>query len=223
MTVRRRLPALAWLALVWLAVAAVFAQPAAGQERTNHIAARLLAEGPVRAGKPLTLALAFTPEPGWHGYWLNPGDAGYPMQLDWRLPPGWSAGPPQYPVPHTLVLGGLMNHVYEGPYAVLVDLQIPAGAKLAEPVEIGLKAQWLACTDKICVPEQADLTLPVGSGGAITPPPGQFDRWRAAIPAELDRAASFELAKGALRVAIPLPEGLALPDVHLFVDQTGLV
>lgn len=223
MTARRRLSALAWLALAWLAFAALLAQPAAAQERANHIAARLLAEGRAAPGQPLTLALAFKPEPGWHGYWLNPGDAGYAMKLDWRLPPGWSAGPPQYPVPQTLVIGGLMNHVYEGPYAVLVDLNIPPGAKLAEPVEIGVNAQWLACTDTICVPEQADLTLPVGAGGAITAPAGQFDRWRAAIPARLDRPASFELAKGALRAAIPLPAGLALPDVHLFVEQTGLV
>ena len=30
--------------------------------------------------------------PGWHGYWLNPGDAGLPMSVEWTLPAGWSVG-----------------------------------------------------------------------------------------------------------------------------------
>ena len=53
-------------------------------------------------GETLTLALHFTPEPGWHGYWANPGDAGYGMELDWTLPEGWEAGEPHYPVPQEL-------------------------------------------------------------------------------------------------------------------------
>ena len=77
-------------------------------------------------GETLTLALRFTPEPGWHGYWSNPGDAGYGMRLAWHLPEGWKAGEPLYPVPHKLLIAGLMNHVYEGEYAVLVPIEVPA-------------------------------------------------------------------------------------------------
>ena len=85
-------------------------------------------EGPAAPGKPVTVAIHFTPEKGWHGYWKNPGDAGYGMDLAWHLPPGWSAGEPHYPVPQTLEIAGLMNHVYESDYAVLVPLNVPAGA-----------------------------------------------------------------------------------------------
>jgi len=190
--------------------------PGAAQARTNHIAARLVAEGSPQPGKPLTLAIAFDPQPGWHGYWKNPGDAGYGMTLKWRLPTGGSAGEPQYPVPQQLVIGGLMNHVYEGPYAVLVDVTVPPGAR-AEPV--ALDAQWLACTDKICVPEQAHLTLDLARANADP----AFDQWRTAIPALLDRQASFAIAGGKLRLAIPLPAALAKPDPHVFVEQVDLV
>jgi DsbC/DsbD-like thiol-disulfide interchange protein/cytochrome c biogenesis protein CcdA len=218
MTARRRI-----LALAWLVLAACLVSPLAAKDGANHVDARLLSEGRAAPGHPLTLAIVFRPEPGWHGYWLNPGDAGYPMQLEWDLPEGWSAGPPQYPVPRTLVIGGLMNHVYEGPYAVLVDLRIPASADLAQPVTIGLDAQWLACTDEICVPEQARMSVPVGAGGAISAPPGAFERWHAAIPALLDSRASFETRRGSLRVGIPLPADLAVGDAHLFVAQRDLV
>jgi DsbC/DsbD-like thiol-disulfide interchange protein/cytochrome c biogenesis protein CcdA len=197
-----------------LAFAVLVAAPA--HARPTHIAARLALAGPVAPGQPVTLAIAFDPAPGWHGYWINPGDAGYGLTLGWHLPPGWQAGSPHYPVPQRLMLGGLMNHVYEGPYAVLVDFAVPAGALRGT---VALDAQWLACTDKICVPEQARLSLDLA--GARADPAS--DRWRAAIPALLDQPARYEIVGKTLRVAIPLPASAALPDPHLFVEPRDLV
>ncbi len=207
------------LAVLCAFLALLMPDVAAAQARSNHIAARLVAEGPVRPGQPLTLAIAFTPEPGWHGYWKNPGDAGYGLTLKWNLPPGWQAGEPQYPVPQRLVIGGLMNHVYEGQYAVLIDVEVPSSSAAARPAPIAVDAQWLACTDQICVPEQARLTLDL----AQVQPGAQFDRWRAAIPALIDRTASFASEGGRLRIAIPLPATLAKPDLHVFLEQRDLV
>jgi DsbC/DsbD-like thiol-disulfide interchange protein/cytochrome c biogenesis protein CcdA len=202
------------------AICALFAvlplAAAAGQERTNHIAARLVAEGPFTPGQRQWVAIAFDPQPGWHGYWLNPGDAGYGMELDWQLPLKWEVLATEYPVPQRLVIGGLMNHVYEGPYAVLAELWVPAGAK---PSPISLDAQWLACTDKICVPEQARLTFDLSRA----PAEPRFDRWRAAIPALLDSRASFALSEKYLRIAIPLPAAMDVADSHVFISQRDLV
>lgn len=206
------------------AICALFALLSPGialaQERANHIAARLAAEGPVQPGRTLTVAIAFDPEPGWHGYWSNPGDAGYGMELDWQLPAGWRADEPQYPVPEKLVIGGLMNHVYEGTYAVLVDIAVPAGAAGQPVAPLVLDAQWLACTDKICVPEQARLTLDLSAAG---PQQAAFDRWRAAIPALLDQPVRYAVGDRHLRIAIPLPTTVDLPDPHVFVGPRDLV
>lgn len=207
------------LAAICALLVALFPQVASAQGRPNHIAARLVADGPVRPGEPLTVGIAFDPEPGWHGYWLNPGDAGYGMELDWTLPAGWRAGQPRYPVPHKLVIGGLMNHVYEGPYAVLVDLAVPKGAAVGTVAPIILDAQWLACTDKVCVPEQARLTLDLSRAS----PQSVFDTWRSAIPALLDARGSFALNDRYLRVAIPLPAAMEVPDPHVFIEQRDLV
>ena len=200
------------LLLAW--VLAVFAAPA----WANHMAAELVPEGPAVPGKMVTLAIHFTPEPGWHGYWSNPGDAGYGMDLKWHLPEGWKAGEPQYPVPQTLAVAGLMNHVYEAEYAVLVPLTVPADA--TGPTPIALDADWLACTREVCVPERATLTAVVPASGARDP---RFDKWRAAIPAMLDQRARFELTAKALRLAIPLPASLALQEPHVFIEQSQLV
>lgn len=197
------------------------AQIAGKQPQANNIAARLVADGPARAGEQVTLAIAFDPKPGWHGYWKNPGDAGYGLTLDWQLPAGWEAGEVLYPVPETLLIAGLMNHVYEGPHAVLVPLEVPATYDADGPPQIAVDARWLACTDKICVPESARLTLslPMAADGGDA----RFGRWRAELPPLIDRTAQFETAGDILRIAIPLPASLGVADPHLYIEQTGLV
>src|SRR4051812_14995950 len=70
----------------------VLASPAAAQlgGGERHIDVRLT--GGIEGVKG-TLALAMHPRPGWHGYWLNPGDAGQPTTVAWQLPQGAAAGP----------------------------------------------------------------------------------------------------------------------------------
>jgi len=200
------------------------AQLAASGTGSRHLAAELIADGPPVPGETLTLAIKFTPDPGWHGYWSNPGDAGYGMRLEWDLPEGWKAGEPLYPVPHKLVqeAGGLrlMNHVYEGEYAVLVPIEVPESAAVANVVPIEVAGDWLVCTNEICVPESATLTLRLGQGMGSDP---RFDTWRAAIPPLLDSPARFELTAEKLRLAIPLPASLELQDPHVFLRSEQLV
>src|SRR5947207_13157926 len=107
-----------------LILMALMLLPAVAQAR--GIEPELVAEGPAPAGGEVDLAIHMRPEPGWHGYWLNPGDAGLPMMVDWRFPKGFAAGPLRYPVPTRLTVAGLMNYVYERDYAVLVRLRVPA-------------------------------------------------------------------------------------------------
>jgi DsbC/DsbD-like thiol-disulfide interchange protein len=83
--------------------------PAVAQAR--GIEPQLVAEGPAPAGGEVDLAIHMRPAKGWHGYWLNPGDAGLPMDVQWKLPPGFQAGPLRYPVPSRLTVAGLMNYV----------------------------------------------------------------------------------------------------------------
>lgn len=174
---------------------------------------RLVAEGPAPPGGEVELAIHMRTNPGWHGYWLNPGDAGLPMDVKWQLPPDFSAGPLRYPVPTRLEIGGLMNYVYERDYAVLVRLHVPAVASGTIPIRA--QARWLACTDKICVPEQGQLALdlPVGTG---TPNRAEFDAWRQQIPQPLVSVGHFAAKGGKLRVAIPLPASVAVGEPYLF-------
>ncbi|WP_242126398.1 protein-disulfide reductase DsbD domain-containing protein [Sphingobium sp. Sx8-8] len=204
--------------LLLFAPAVARAQGAFGQG-TRHIAAELVAESGIpRPGSGTTIAFSMAPEPGWHGYWENPGDAGLGMTVKWTLPQGVTIGVLRYPVPQTLVISGLMNHVYEGPYGVLATLtlapDVPAGAKL--PIRV--RADWLACTDKVCVPEGAELVLDLVAGdGAVLPSRrAQFDDWRSHLPRPLGSEGSYAVTDGRLRLSVPFPAGAKAADVHLF-------
>ncbi|HVL78436.1 MAG TPA: protein-disulfide reductase DsbD domain-containing protein, partial [Sphingomicrobium sp.] len=182
---------------------------------------QLVAEGPAPPGGEVELAIHMRTNPGWHGYWLNPGDAGLPMQVKWQLPPGFQVSELRYPVPTRLTIGDLMNFVYKGDYAVLVRLTVPPTA--SGTVAIRAQASWLACTDKVCVPESGSfgLGLPVGHGEAVNR--SMFDQWRRALPQPLTTAATFEAAPGRLRLAFPLPANVHVGDAYVFPVTDGIV
>ena len=191
-----------------------------------HIAAQLDSESDSPApGGATTIAFAMTPEPGWHGYWENPGDAGLGMSVEWTLPRGVTVGPLRYPVPETLLISGLMNHVYEGPYAILANLKVAGDVAQGTRLPVVAKAQWLACTDKVCVPESGTLRLDLVAGnGAVAPASRtRFDAWRMHLPRPLGSQARYAVKDGRLRMAIPLPMEAEARDVHLFALTEGLV
>lgn len=197
----------------------VLAAPA--QAEQTHIAASLVAEGPAAPGGTTTLAFVMKPEAGWHGYWLNPGDAGLGMRLEWSLPYGTAPGALRYPVPQTLLISGLMNHVFEHDYALLVPLTLSPDATPGSRVPVRVKASWLACTATICVPESAELETTVLVGTGTRDP--RFDAWRAALPAPLGAKASFAFDAKSIRIGIPLPHSLALSGPHLFPETDHLI
>jgi DsbC/DsbD-like thiol-disulfide interchange protein/cytochrome c biogenesis protein CcdA len=194
---------------------ALLAAPAAAQQpRVNAIQPELVAEGPVRPGGEVELAIVMHTREGWHGYWQNPGDAGLPMKVEWSLPSGASLGPLRYPVPQRLNIGGLMNYVYERDHAVLVRLKAPRDAR--GMLTVAAEAQWLACTDKICVPERSSFSLQVSVGEGAASERTRFDQWRQLLPRPLATPAHFELAGDTVRLAIPLPASVALGEPYVF-------
>ncbi len=210
----------AWL--VALAASLVLALPATGQGTgagaarfgDQNIAVALHAEGAPVEGREWLLALRFTPRaPEWHGYWANPGDAGVGMQLRLDLPPDWEVGEARYPVPQRLLISGLMNHIYEGPYTVLVPV-VPGPSVRSFTGPLRGRVEYLACTDQICVPQDAVLEARAG---------GDFARWRAGVAPLLDSEARFAIRGRTLRLAIPLPESMALADPHVFIANERLV
>jgi thiol:disulfide interchange protein len=203
--------------MTWLA-ALLLAAPAHAK---NNIAASLVPESRVVApGQTVTLALVMRPAKGWHGYWKNPGDSGIETSIAWTLPAGLSAGLIQYPVPEKLIISGLMNYVYEGEYAQLIDVAVPQGIAPGTRLPLRAKVDYLACTDEICVPESAEVAveLEAGPGGKGDP---AFDRYRQALPKPLGSDGRFALAGNRFRLAVPIPASMDVGEAYFFPLTDG--
>jgi len=135
---------------------------------TQHARVELLArQESVKPGTDLMLGLHFVLEPGWHIYWVNPGDSGQPPSLKWTLPPGFSAGEIEWPRPERMQPSSqLVDYGYHGDVLLPVTLHATSGVNSAS-AEIRADAKWLICRE-VCIPEHAQLrlNLPATSGAA---------------------------------------------------------
>lgn len=147
-------------------------------------------------GRPLTLALTFTLAPGWHIYWLNPGDSGIPTQPTLQLPENWTAGPWQFPLPKTFTQpGGLVGYGYSDTVTLLVEVT-PPDSFTSGDAELAVDTTFLVC-ETVCIPGRQRATVRVTAAGtdpqpsaressesAGSTPDGRadFDRWRAVLP-----------------------------------------
>jgi thiol:disulfide interchange protein DsbD len=190
-------------------IAALFplvAGPAMAQiDSLPKVQARLISERTaIASGQTVAVALEENIRTGWHTYWINPGEAGAPTELQWTMPPGWQASAIEWPFPKKLPVGPLMNYGYEGKVWLLLNVTAPRDVRPGDTVVLQAAARWLVCKD-VCIPEDTSLTLPM----KIAAQPGPLD------PANIG---GFAAARAKLPVASPWPLRYRLGDkLKLFV------
>lgn len=156
--------------------------------QTPRVRAELVAQAPegIAAGQSFWLGLKLAHEPDWHTYWKNAGDSGLPTELQWQLPSGLSAGSIDWPTPHALRVGPLVNYGYENtvllpiPVKVASDFKAPASGM----VEVHLSASWLICRVE-CIPESGEFTLQIPVVGSTAANSEDFLKARAQQPVAL--------------------------------------
>ncbi|KDU97092.1 cytochrome C biogenesis protein [Komagataeibacter rhaeticus] len=116
-------------------------------------------------GRALHVGLQMHLAPGWHTYWLNPGDAGEATTLTVTARGGadGQASAIEWPVPRVLHDGPLTSYAYTGDVLLPVTL-VPVAGQGDGPVTLSAVADWLVCAD-VCVPEHGTFTLVLPRGG----------------------------------------------------------
>ena len=152
--------------------------PSAGSRSGSgpHVRVELITDR-ATPGHGMRLGLKFDLDPGWHIYWLNPGDSGGPPDAAWTFPPGMMAAGIEWPAPERIDIGGLVNYGYHGSIVLPVRVAVAAGARIPPDVAIRTSLRWMACAN-LCVAGKADLVLPLpldADGQA------RLDGWQAAI------------------------------------------
>jgi len=146
-----------------------------------------------RSGE-LQLGLHFTLTPGWHVYWKNSGDAGFPPVVTVREPAGTKAEM-LWPAPRRFELpGDLVAFGYED--EVVYPLRIPAPATADGSRPLSIEVDYLVC-EVDCIPYRYTLSLAQPVGDSPVPDPQTaplLESWtgRVAVPAEQLAGASTD-------------------------------
>lgn len=179
-----RFPYDPFLALCLLA-APLFAAEGADTEQ-SPVTARLIASHDGGApGETLRIGVLFRMRPGWHLYWRNPGDAGFPPSVAWKLPDGFAAGDLEWPVPTAFGGAEVRGFGYAGDVLLATTLRIPDELRPGDRTTLRADVQWLACRE-LCLPGEATVTLEIAvreaSGIRPSADARRFERARRHLP-----------------------------------------
>jgi thiol:disulfide interchange protein len=138
------------------ATAAPLAPSTAG---TDEVTITLIAEhDKASPGEQVWLGVRQKIKPEWHTYWRNPGESGIGTSIKWTLPDGVRVGEIQWPTPHRIKQGDIINYGYEDSVTLLSALTIPRDAAIGSSIPVEAKVNWLVCKD-VCIPQQTEVAL----------------------------------------------------------------
>ena len=176
--VRLLLVAWAWLATTSAATAVVTPWQENAHSRVRITTPYLVAPAPAI----FELGVEFELQPGWHAYWRNSGDAGFPPTFDLAQTPRLLSPRVSWPAPHRFeVAGGLQAFGYAD------HVLYPLSAEVRDtpsPLPIRLVADYLVCAAE-CVPYRLDLALDQPLGPHAIPDPettAVLATWRSRVP-----------------------------------------
>lgn len=179
----------------------------------------------IAAGQPFRVALRLVLPDGWHTYWRNPGDAGAPTAVAWSLPPGFTAGPLDWPTPARFATGPVVSYGYEGEVWLMATLSPGPALPADGRTTLAAEAEWLVCAD-ICIPEGARLALDLAVAPAPVPS-AEAAAFAAAVetlPAPLPSPARASAAGDRLHLDIPLgADATATGSARFFPDRFGVI
>ena len=132
-----------------------------------RITVRLVADvSTVTAGDTFHVGVLFTMDPGWHIYWINPGDAGFPAEVEWRAGDA-TFGLLQWPAPAVFrETDGITTYGYQNE-ALLFTTAVVSDS-VGSSLEVGAEVRYLAC-NIICSPGQVSLKRAVPTGHQTLP------------------------------------------------------
>lgn len=185
-------------------------------------------ETTVQPGRPFTVALRLTMEEGWHVYWKNPGDAGLPLKVEWKLPTGLQAGPLKWPFPEKFNLEDLVGFGYEKEVILLAELTPAITMQPGTTVPLEAHLSWLVCSSNTCQPGEATIHLPLQIETHNPPLNEQvlslFKETRAKLPTSHVLVKTIH-KEGIVQLQVPTIDSLKenLLGVDFFPEQTDVI
>lgn len=134
------------------------AQSFSAEDIAKLLHIRLLAQRETIApGETIWIGIDHVIAPGWHTYWINPGDSGTASRIAWSLPEEFEIGAINWPVPQKIPYGPLLNYGYEERVILLQPLTAPQTLP-AGPIVLQAQIDTLVCQEE-CIPVTQNLSL----------------------------------------------------------------
>lgn len=138
----------------------------------------------------LRVGIQFALTPGWHVYWKNSGDAGFPPVIVFQEPQGLGEPEVLWPAPHRFELpGDLVAFGYENEVVYPVRAALPQALASGDRLDLAVDVDYLVC-EIDCVPYRYTLktSQPLGDRAEPDPATGPlFDRWRQSVPLTVEK------------------------------------
>lgn len=185
-----------------LFLALLAAAPASAQER--HAQIRLIPETThPQPGGPIYIAIEQTLDPGWHSYWVNPGDSGEPLRVKWTMPGGFDAGPVEWPTPVKVMTGPLASYGYTGKTILLQEIGVPQSVPDG-PLTLAADIDILVCND-ICIPESGHYEVTLNGPGEAQDNAALIDEAYNRMPVTYDTFVKYEEGEGNIFLSFDPP------------------
>lgn len=145
-------------------------------------ASLVLSADSARPGETVTAGVVMRMDSTWHTYWRNSGASGMPTRIDWKLPPGITAGEVQWPVPEILIESDFTTYIYKDTTVLLVPLKLANDLKPGQ-VQLNADVSWLECAVQ-CVPGDAKVqaSLTIGPENKPSASAAMLKEWEARLP-----------------------------------------
>ncbi len=101
-------------------------------------------------------------EPGWHMYWKNAGQSGYPTTIKWEVD-GVDLGPLQFPTPKAYEFLEMIIYVHDGEFVLLTEMKVGEDFK-KDKLKIRGKLSTLICNEENCIPFESDFAIEIPFG-----------------------------------------------------------
>ena len=151
----------------------VFAAPI----ETGHAEVSIIKSEQSADTSMIHLGIKMDMQPGWHTYWINPGDSGGAIDIKWTLPKGNTVSEVSYPTPHKIPYPPLMTFGYEDHVIFPVTLSVN---NLDQDIPITAKIDFLICAD-VCIPETALIQTSLNTINNNN----ELDEWMDKVPSVL--------------------------------------
>ena len=210
--------------LAWLMASPVMASQSIPVDTGKVTASLVSSHDSVAPGQNFYIALRTELDDKWHTYWRNPGDSGEPVQIEWQLSDGVTAGDINWPIPYAIPTGPIINYGFEGTPLFPVKFTLSEEAAPGSVITVSANFYYLVCKD-VCIPEDGSVSLPIAVGE-----PAEDTRWKteidtalAAVPKRGDIKSGIAKSGDMLELTFTnLPEG-DVSQAYFFPYEQGIL